>query len=151
IGVKAGVTWWLFTLNGTAKVALGSMNEDANLSGSTTAKTFFGSATVPGGLYALRTNSGSHHRNITAVVPEGNLSLSVEITPQLKLTVGYNIIYVSDVARPGNLIDRSINRTILPSSQTFNPAIPGPAKPGFTFSGTDFWAQGINVGLSLRF
>jgi hypothetical protein len=151
IGVKAGVTWWRFTLNGAAKVALGSMQEDANLSGSTTAKTFFGSATVPGGLYVLGTNSGGHDRNILTVVPEGNLTFAVEITSQVKLTLGYNIIYVSDVARPGNLIDRSINRTLLPSSQTFNPAIPGPAKPGFTWSGTDFWAQGINVGLSLRF
>ena len=151
IGVKAGVTWWRFTLNGTAKIALGSMREQANLLGSTTATTAFGSATVPGGLYVLSSNAGTHTRNITAVVPQGTLSFAVEITSQLKLHVGYTILYISDVARPGNLIDRSINRTELPSSQTFNPLVPGPQRPGFSWSGTDFWAQGINVGLSLRF
>jgi Putative beta barrel porin-7 (BBP7) len=153
IGVKAGVTWWRFTLNGTAKVALGSMREEANLSGSTTATNPFtgGTATAPGGLYVLSTNSGGNDRNILAVVPEGNLTFALEITSQIKLTLGYTMLYVSDVARPGNLIDRTINRTELPSSQTFNPSIPGPTRPGFTWSGTDFWAQGINVGLSFRF
>lgn len=153
IGVKAGIVWWRFTLNGAAKVALGSMREEANLTGGTTG---FNSAlgatqTVPGGLYVLGTNAGAYNRNILAVVPEGNLNFAVEITPQIKVVLGYTMLYVSDVARPGNLIDRSVNRTALPSSQTFNPAVPGPQRPGFTWSGTDFWAQGINIGLSLRF
>lgn len=153
IGVKAGLTWWRFTLNGAAKIALGSMHEEANLNGSTTG---FNSSvhlmqTIPGGLYALATNIGAYNRNIIAVVPEGALNFAVEITPQIKAWVGYTILYLSDVARPGNLIDRSINRTELPSSQTFNPAIPGPQHPNFQWSATDFWAQGINIGLVLRF
>jgi hypothetical protein len=153
IGVKAGVTWWRFTLNGTAKVALGSMREEANLGGSTTLTNSLigGSTTVPGGLYVLSSNSGGHDRNHIAVIPEGNLTFALEITSQIKLTLGYTMLYVSDVVRPGNLIDRSINRTLLPSSQTFSPSVPGPAHPEFTWRGTDFWAQGINVGLSLRF
>lgn len=153
VGVKAGVTWWRFTLNGAAKVALGSMREEANLSGSTTGFNAVSgiTQTVPGGLYVLSTNSGSYTRNMLAVVPEGNLNFSVELTSQLKLTLGYTILYFSNVARPGDLIDRSINRTELPSSQSFNPSIPGPQSPGFLWKGTDFWAQGINVGFSLRF
>ena len=153
IGVKAGLTWWRFTLNGTAKVALGSMREEANLNGSTTAynSSFGVTQTVPGGLYALSSNIGSYTRNMLAVVPEGTLNFAVEITPQIKLMLGYTMLYVSNVAQPGNLIDRSIDRTELPSSQSYNPAIPGVQRPGFTWSGSDFWAQGINVGLSLRF
>lgn len=153
IGLQAGLTWWRFTLNGTAKVALGSMREEANLSGSTTGyNAAFGvTQTTSGGLYALGSNIGSHTRNVLTVVPSGTLNFLVEITPQIKLVLGYTIFFVSDVARPGNLIDRTINRTQLPSSQAFNPAIPGPQRPGFQWSGTDFWAQGINVGLSLRF
>jgi hypothetical protein len=153
IGLKAGLTWWRFTLNGTAKVALGSMREEANISGSTTGynATFGVTQTVPGGLYALSSNIGSYSRNMLAVVPEGTLNFAVEITPQIKLTVGYTMLYISNVARPGDLIDRTVNNTLLPSSQSYNPSIPGPQRPGFTWSGTDFWAQGINVGLSLRF
>jgi hypothetical protein len=129
------------------------MHEEANLGGSTTASnTLFGAtATAPGGLYVLGTNSGGHDRNIVAVVPEGTLNFAVEITSQVKAFVGYTIIYASNVQRPGNLIDRSIDRTQLPSSQTFSPSIPGAVHPAFTWNGTDFWAQGWNVGLSLRF
>ncbi|HTU17664.1 MAG TPA: BBP7 family outer membrane beta-barrel protein, partial [Gemmataceae bacterium] len=133
IGLKAGLTWWRFTLNGTAKVALGTMREEANIAGSTTANNpLFGTTlTVPGGLYAVASNSGAFTRNVISVVPEGNLNFAVEITPQIKLMVGYTIIYLSDVARAGNLIDRSVNRTEVPSSQSFNLAVPGPQQPGF--------------------
>jgi hypothetical protein len=151
IGFKAGVNWWRFSLAGVAKIGLGSMRESANLSGNTTATTAFGTAMAPGGLYVLSTNAGNYNRNILTVVPQGTLTFGIEITQQIKLTVGYTIIYISDVARPGNLIDRTINRTELPTSQTYNPTVPGPQRPGFSWSGTDFWAQGINIGLSLRF
>ncbi|HTU91467.1 MAG TPA: BBP7 family outer membrane beta-barrel protein [Gemmataceae bacterium] len=153
IGVKAGVNWWRLSLNGVAKLGLGSMREEANLSGSTTVTNgpLGTSATVPGGLYVLGTNAGNYSRNILAVAPQGGLNFGFEITSQIKLTVGYTMIYVSDVARPGNLIDRTVDRTALPSSQTFSTSVPGAVRPSFTWSGTDFWAQGINVGLSLRF
>jgi hypothetical protein len=152
IGLKAGVNWWRFALYGTAKIALGSMNERANLNGSTSAAfvpSLGTTATFPGGLYVLASNAGTHTRNITAVVPQGTLNFAVEITPQIQLHVGYTIIWISDVARPGNLIDRTVNPTQLPTSPVFNSA--PPQRPGFTWSGTDFWAQGINIGLSLRF
>lgn len=153
IGVQGGITWWRFTVNGTAKVALGSMREEAKISGSTSAldPTIGLNQTTPGGLYALAGNSGAYNRNILAVVPEGSLWFSVEITPQIRAMLGYTILYFSNVARPGDLLDRSVDRTKIPSSQAFNAAVPGPARPGFSWNGTDFWAQGINIGLSLRF
>jgi hypothetical protein len=153
VGVQTGLVWWRFTLNGVAKVALGSMRETANFAGSTSGfNALFGTTqTASGGLLALNTNSAPFARNMVAVVPEGTLTLAVEITSQIKLTLGYNILYVSNVARPGNVIDRSVNRTQIPSSQTFNPTVPGPQRPFIDWNGTDFWAQGINVGLSLHF
>jgi hypothetical protein len=153
VGARAGISWWRLTLNGDAKIALGGVRQQSIFNGFTTAvdPTLNLNQTMPGGLYALNTNIGSHVRDVFAVLPQGNLSLSVEITAQVRLTLGYSILYVSDVARPGNLIDRSINRTQLPSSQAFNPAVPGPQAPGAIFTGTDFWAQGLNFGISLRF
>lgn len=153
IGLKAGINWWRFSLYGTTKLALGSMRETANLSGSTTGyvPALGTTMTVPGGLYVLSSNAGNHARNITAFAPQGTLNFAVEITSQIQLHVGYTIIWISDVAQPGNLIDRTVNQTQLPSAQTYNPSVPGPQHPGFTWSGTDFWAQGVNVGLSLRF
>jgi len=153
VGIQGGLVWWRFTLNGFAKLAVGSMREDANFSGSTTGfnATLGNTQTAPGGLLALSSNSSPYGRNMFCVVPEGNLTFGVEITPQVKLTLGYNILYASNVARPGNIIDRTVNRTLIPSSQTFNPSIPGPQRPAIDWNGTDFWAQGINVGLTLHF
>jgi hypothetical protein len=152
IGVKGGLTWWRFTLSGTGKFAIGSMREEENISGVTSATTaLFHNQSLPAGLLAEGSNSGFFTRSMLAVVPEANLSVSVEITPQIKLTLGYTFLYVSNVARPGENIDLAVNRTTVPSSQAFNPTIPGPARPTFEFKGTDFWAQGINVGLGLRF
>lgn len=152
VGATGGVTWWLFTLSATGKVALGSMREEANIAGFTTANTsLIHNQTAPGGLLALNSNSGQFARSMLAVVPEGNLNLTVEITPQIKFTVGYSFLYVSNVIRPGQNLDLGVNRTAVPSSQAFNPTLGGPTRPTFNFAGTDFWAQGINVGLGLRF
>lgn len=153
VGLQGGISWWRFSLNGSAKVALGSMREEAKLAGSTTAldPTIGLNQTTAGGLYAVSTNSGGHTRNILAVVPQGTLSFAVEITPQIRLMLGYTMLYFSNVARPGELLDRNVDRTKIPSSQAFSPAVPSSSQSGFSWNGTDFWAQGINVGLSLRF
>ena len=97
IGVQTGLTWWRFTLNGTAKVAVGSMRKEATLSGTTSVNYLEQNQTTPGGLLTASNNGGSHTRNILAVVPEGNLSFNVEITPQIKLMLGYTILYASNV------------------------------------------------------
>ncbi|HWG45606.1 MAG TPA: BBP7 family outer membrane beta-barrel protein [Gemmataceae bacterium] len=151
IGVQTGLTWWRFTLNGTAKVALGSMREEASINGTTSVNYLGQNLTTPGGLLSASSNGGSHTRNILAVVPEGKLSVIVEITPQIKLMLGYSILYASNVARPGEQIDRSVNRTAVPTSEAFNPSLGGPQHPAFNWNGTDFWAQGVNIGIGLRF
>jgi Putative beta barrel porin-7 (BBP7) len=152
IGARVGLVWWRFALSATGKVALGTMREEVNISGSTTMNPLIGpSQTTSGGLLALGSNMGSYTRNMLAVVPEGNLTLTFEITPQIKLMLGGTFLYISDVARPGDQIDRVVNRTELPSSQSFSPLVGGPARPAFSWNGTDFWATGVNIGIGLRF
>jgi hypothetical protein len=152
VGVQGGFVWWRFTLSGIGKIAFGSDREEANIGGTSTAtRPLLGALTIPGGVLNQTTNFGNYTRNMFAVVPEGNLNLSVEITSQIKLMVGYTFLYISNVARPGDLIDRTVDRTLLPTSQAYNPVLPNSHRPAFQWNGTDFWAQGINVGLSLRF
>ena len=50
-------------------------------------------------------------------------------------TVGYNLMYLSDVARPGEHIDRMV----------------GGGHPAFTFRSSDFWVHGVTAGLELRY
>ena len=65
--------------------------------------------------------------------------------------LGGTFLYISNVARPGDQIDRVVNRTELPSSQSFSPLVGGPVRPAFNWSGTDFWATGVSFGIGLRF
>jgi hypothetical protein len=67
----------------------------------------------------------------------------------VRLTFGYQFLYWSRVARPGEQIDRVINPTQIPvfgGNQLL-----GPARPEPLFTTTDFWAQGLNLGLEVRF
>jgi hypothetical protein len=132
------------------KVALGNMHETVNIEGST------GFAVPglpvnfqPGGLLAQPTNIGHYERDRFAVVPEAGIKVGYQISKHWRFLVGYSFLYVSDVVRPGNQIDRGINVTQLPS--VLGPGtLVGAARPTFTFHSTDFWAQGVSLGFEFR-
>ena len=54
------------------------------------------------------------------------------------------------MVRPGEQIDVAVNSTQVPTSVLFGP-LTGPARPAFNFRQSDFWAQGLNLGLEFRF
>jgi hypothetical protein len=136
---------WFLDLKG--KVALGSNNEVVNISGNTiTTDPRTGTTALAGGLLALSTNSGHFTREMFVVAPEGTINIGYQITDNVRAYVGYNFLYLSNVVRPANQIDRSVNTSFLP------PATPSlPVRPAFVFKGTDFWAQGVNLGLEFRY
>ena len=108
--------------------------------------------TFPGGYFAMGTNMGNRSRTEFAVVPEAALNLGWRITPSAAITVGYSFVYASNVVRPGNQMSRIIN-TSQSVAYTSDPAatLVGPAQPSFQFNTSSFWAQGINIGLAVRF
>jgi hypothetical protein len=102
---------------------------------------------APGGLFAQPTNIGSYSRDVFEFSPELDFKIGYQVTSRLRATVGYSFFYFSDVARPGDQVDRVVNSNLLASP----PGRGGPALPAFQFSGSDYWAQGINLGLEFRF
>ena len=80
------------------------------------------------------------------MVPEFILQLGVDVTSHWRVFVGYNFLYLSDVIRPGNQIDRTVNLAQL----TGLGLLGGPARPTPVFNHNDFWAQGINFGAAYR-
>ena len=149
IGARAEWQVKRWTLSLLAKVAFGASNEVVQIHGSTTIDTQ--PATVSnGGLYAVSSNSGQFTRNAFAVVPEANLNLSFQVNDHVRLFAGYTFLYWTSVARPGDQIDTSINTNLVPTSMTFG-AAGGPARPGFSFHSTDFFAHGVNAGLEIRY
>jgi hypothetical protein len=101
----------------------------------------------PAGLLVLSTNSGTYQRDVFGVASELGTTLGYYLTPRLRATFGYTFLYLSRVARPGDVIDREINEDYIPNREVDDPT--GPARPEFVFRDSDYWAQGINVGLDL--
>ena len=141
--------------SGIAKLGLGAMVQSVDVEGSLVTNDFnhFGSAeTFTGGYFALPTNIGGHTRTVFAVVPELRLDVGYRITPSVSLFAGYSFLYANSVARPGNQLNRNINTTQSASwTGDPNPSLQGAAQPSFSFNSSSFWAQGINIGLGIRF
>ena len=97
--------------------------------------------TSPGGFLAQASNSGQYQRNQFTMVPELGINVGFDLTPRLRLVGGYSLIYWSAVARTGDQIDLNL---------TF-PTVTGIRSPEFRFAMTDYWAQGLNLGIDFRF
>jgi hypothetical protein len=150
VGIETGGRYNRLTVDFCGKLALGSMQQDADVDGEFFRLRPDGSATFSrGGLYALPTNIGSYHRGQLAFIPEAGLDVGFELTSHVTLRAGYSFLWVSAVARAGEQIDPVVNVTQfrIRSPGPFE----GPARPAFEFQGTDFWAQGVNIGLELRY
>jgi hypothetical protein len=151
IGVRG--EWWRGRLfvNARGTVALGDTNQHVRISGSTVLTLPDGTVvTLPGGLLALPTNIGNYHRNEFSVVPEFRINLGYQFTEHMRAFIGYTFLYWTQVARPGEQINLNVNSTQIPTSLEFGP-LAGPAQPSFSFRQSDFWAQGLNLGVEFRF
>ena len=145
-----------WVLDGVVKVGLGAMDQKVSVNGSLVTDDFsVGDATKH--LRAVTSHcaptSATIHGSVFAVVPEVKLNLcGYRVTPAATVYVGYTFLYVSNVARPGNQINRNVNPTQSVSYTGEVPAIlEGPAQPTFNFNSTSFWAQGSSIGLRVAF
>src|SRR5262249_42452327 len=99
----------------------------------------------PGGVYSAPTNLGRHTRDRLAYIPEVTFNIGANLTDNISAFVGYNFLWMNNVLRPGDQIDRVINPTQFPGP------VVGPARPSVSFSDSAFWAQGINFGVQVRY
>jgi hypothetical protein len=152
VGAQLAVDLWRFTFSGQAKIALGTMHEQVEILGTTTvSKPPLGRLSTPGGILALPSNSGDFGQYEFAIVPEATGKVSLQITNNINVSVGWTFMYMNNVQRPGNLIDRNVNPAQLPSSQSWTPLPAVPPVPAFSFVRSDFWVQGLTLGLGLAF
>lgn len=135
-----------FFITITGKVAFGNTCQTVDTFGATTSP----SGTAPGALLALSSNSGRIFQEKLTIIPEATANVGVQLTPGIRVFVGYTFIHWGEVARPGNFIDRRINPSLVPTSPTFGSGSGTPA-PRSAFRHGDFWAQGISFGLALRY
>jgi hypothetical protein len=147
LGYRLGWTRNRWSVDWLFKVALGDTHQVANINGNQLITTPAGTTTFfNGGLLALNSNIGSFSRDQFTVVPETDLILGFRVTNHIKLLVGYSFLYWSNVARPGDQIDRVIDVTRIPNSGLVaTPA--AQTRPVLQFKGSEFWAQGLSFGM----
>ena len=152
-GAEVGFVWeggWRnFTLELLSRMAIGNVRQRVAINGQTTISPLNPpqEETFQGGLLAQRTNIGTYSRDEFGVLNELGLTLGCYLTPRLRATVGYTFVYLTPVVRAGDQIDRDVNPDLLPPEiEPFT----GPDRPQFAFRETDIWANGINIGLDLR-
>lgn len=130
-------------------IALGAMVQDVKIFGSGMAwqpngpmlRTPYGVFTRPGGV-------GSWSETEFAVVPQIDLEFSYEVGHGISLFAGYSFLYVSSYASAGDQLDRRIDAPIGPTgSYTASPR--AASRP--ELETTDFWANGVNLGVRFTF
>ena len=94
----------------------------------------------------MPSNIGMHYSHQFSVVPELGVNLGFDFSPQLRAIIGYDLVYWNNVARPGDQIDLNIDPRQIPPATSSSAA-----RPEFILRTSDYWAQGVNLGLDLRF
>jgi hypothetical protein len=146
-GGEIGVVerWWhkRLSLQVLGKLALGASIFDTGISGSTVTD---GVVAGNGGVLAQPTNAGSYQSALFAAMGEAGISVDYALWSQCRASVGYTFLWWSTVGRAAAQIDRRVNPTQFPPG-----TLTGPAQPAFTQRTSDFWAQGLNLGLEYQF
>lgn len=102
--------------------------------------------TYTGGLLALPSNIGTEDRDRFAILPEIGLNVGATLFGSLRLYVGYSFLYWSNFAWPGQQIDPRLDVRQIPNFDANAPAS-AQVVPRNPFARSDFWAQGLNLGL----
>lgn len=124
---------------------------------------------LDGGVFVQKSNQGSHEHNHFSGIFETSLCGGFNLTSLIKVFVGYDFLWISNISRPGKQINRKINptRTSLASAsrRTAGPTVgpipfgisrgaelpQGKKEPRAYSKSGHFWAKGIMAGISVMF
>jgi Putative beta barrel porin-7 (BBP7) len=122
------------------RISIGNMHETMIINGSTrVAVPGQDPQTTRGGLFTADSNIGRFSRDEFTAITEIGYNISYRFAPCTQLTVGYSFIYWNDIATPGKSIDTAVGTS------------GGQTRPQFAFRHSDFWVQGLNLGLTKQF
>lgn len=141
--VRSGDCW----VELLGSVAVGCNQQTIEISGFQRATSPGGAVAVfPGGLLALPgANIGRFTNNEVSVVPQVGINLGYQLTPNCSVFAGYSVLYWTNVVRPGRQIDTVLDESRIPNFGTAGAA--AAVRPIVPFTQSDFWAQGVNVGV----
>jgi hypothetical protein len=136
IGTRVQYMFNRWSLTGTGTLAIGATHETVNVNGFTNVYPINGNPVyLTGGNYATLQN-GIWSANRFALAPAMQLTLGYQFTPFIRGTIGYNLLFLSDVVRPGNQIDNTYD---------------GVTHPLVPMKNSTYWTQGLSLGLRVTF
>ncbi|OAI54605.1 hypothetical protein AYO44_03425 [Planctomycetaceae bacterium SCGC AG-212-F19] len=148
VGCKLGLNWGKCSLEYITKMAAGNTHQVSIVNGN---PLIVGSAAdptlVPGPLLALPSNLGRLASNRPTLAPELALRFHWQVTDHLVLSLAYELLYWNKILCPGDQMDPHANITQLPGQ---GPVV-GPLVPAPMLDHTDFFAQGLDAGLEVRY
>ncbi len=148
LGLRTKFEFDRFDVGFLAKVAMGNLDREVGINGGQVV-TVPGSAPIVsvGNLYALGTNIGNHHQNDFAAFPEFGVTFCWKVNTNTRVSLGYSLFGLTQIARAANQVDQRVNTALLPPAQ----ATTGPQLPGFSLNKNDIWINSMNIGVEFRF
>lgn len=133
------------TLGAIGKVALGQMTRTVDLRGNS-------SVLVPGavdsqfntGFYNTVGKTGVSTDRKLAAIPEFGLRMGYLVGPNLRLTVGYNVLYLGGLARPGSQVDQAVDPALLLANAAATERV-----RDTTYE--DVWLHGTSIGATFSY
>jgi hypothetical protein len=156
IGVRGNWVYGGLDLAATFKLSLGATSHVANINGTTTFIDPAGNVTtLIGSSLAQPSNIGRFTNTEFSAVPELNLTIGYQVLPRLRLFFGYTALEWTHVQRAGDQIDRGIDVVQSPTGTQAN-GTGGylgtiGTRPVYNATSSGFWAQGINVGIEVKY
>jgi hypothetical protein len=141
VGVRAEADYGRWIVNGRLTAALGADDQLVQTWGQQLYQSPTARVVGPVGLFVQPSNSGSFRRCNFDAAGELALNVGYRLTDHVTLKVGYTFLLWADPLRATEQV-----QTVLNTHQGRG----GPGLPVIPFKGEPFWAQGVNVGLDVR-
>jgi hypothetical protein len=139
-GLRGEYTVGRWFMNARGEAALGGTAQTVRAFGDRTYQAPTLKVVTPYGLTVQPSNSGTFHNADVDSVFEMGVNAGYRFNDHLRLFAGYTFLAWTNPVRSGDQVDLVVNPN--PSS--------GPARPAIAFREDFFWAQGVNVGLDVR-
>jgi Putative beta barrel porin-7 (BBP7) len=146
-GLDTAYCCHLVNFGGFGRIAAGMTTNDIHIGGQTIDVINNVTTTRVGGILAQSSNSGDYQRNVASFVAETGLNLNARITSRISARAGYSVLYWGNVARAGDQIDLHVNPDLFPPAT----AVPGTIGAQPTFKLNDYFAHGLNTGITVSF
>jgi hypothetical protein len=154
VGGELGVRgWWAasdlftgFSVDAQAKVGVGSTTRVVQNYGQSSVQAPNAIVGANGGILVAPSNTGRLTESRFTAIPETVIHLNYDLNRYVTLTVGYNLIYWNNVARPGDSINRNIDNRQVPTDIAYSSTAVATTPP-LQLRTSELWANGFTAGL----